>query len=97
MNGIEFTYKTGEKESYDPINIPDDFLELPENITFTLSNGESYIVEKKIIESFRIYECCDLCGHELYEDEFKCHNWGCRNNLDTDNQEVLNSRNCALF
>ena len=97
MNGIEFTYKTGEKESYDPINITYDFLELPENITFTLSNGDRYIVEKRIIESFRIYDCCDLCGHELYEDEIKCHNWGCSNNLDVDNQEVLNSRNCALF
>jgi hypothetical protein len=57
MNGIEFTYKDGEKESYYPIDYPSYFLESPDNITFTLSNGERYIVEKKIIESFRIYEC----------------------------------------
>ena len=89
MDGIEFTYKDGERESYNPINYPSDFRETPDNIIFDLLNGDRYIVEKEIIESFRIYKCCDLCGHELYEDEFKCHNWGCTNNLDKDNQEFL--------
>lgn len=89
MNGIEFTYKDGEKESYDPMNMPNDFIDTVDNVIFTLSNNDRYVVDKKIIESYRIYEVCDLCGHELYEDEFKCHNWGCKNNMDIDNQQMI--------
>ncbi len=85
MVGLEFTYNDGEKESYDPV-----YLEfgLYENAFEYVVNGD-YIIIKDKVKSFRIYDLCDECGYELHDDESKCHNWGCINNLDIDNQDYF--------
>lgn len=90
MNGIEFTYKDGSKESYDPIDMSVDFNQNQKEYILNMAN--EYIINKNDVQSYRIYDLCELCGHELYDTEIRCHTWGCKNNLDVDNQEQLKAR-----
>ena len=69
MIGIEFTFKDGKKDWYDPIDYPSDFEETDTH--YVLKMAYTYEIEKATVESIRHYELCKVCGHELFED-------GCR-------------------
>ena len=91
MIGIEFTYKDGSVGSYDPLNYPQDFVET--DTEYILNMHTQYRIQKSDVETIRHYELCSICGFEIYDDEFQCHEWGCENNLDRDNQLYFNFTN----
>jgi len=63
MIGIEFTYKNGDKESYDPINYPDDFEET--ETYYILNMAYKYEILKDCVESMRHYNLCENCEFEI--------------------------------
>jgi len=73
MKGIEFTLKDGSKDSYDPIDIDNDFSETDTH--YILDMVFTYTIEKTTIESYREYEICSECGYEKYD--LGCLNFHC--------------------
>lgn len=72
MVGVEFTFKDGTKESYDPLEI--DGLTQTEH-HYHVEATYNYEIEKSTVLDYRFYELCE-CGYELYNDE--CNNYGCK-------------------
>lgn len=65
MKGVEFTFKNGEKENYEPID-EDQILESETEYNYRIEvGGYEYSILKENIESISYYDCCDSCGHEL--------------------------------
>ena len=73
MKGIEFTLKDGSKDSYDPIDIDNDFSETDTH--YILDMVFTYTIEKTTIESYREYVICSECGYEKYD--LGCLNFHC--------------------
>lgn len=67
MKGIEFKYKDGTNEYYDPIN---DWNEDDLNYSFWIGRYEFGILKSDVLE-LREYPLCDVCGYEVYDE-------GCR-------------------
>ncbi len=65
--GIEFYYKDGTSESYDPVQ---DFETTDLEYSFWVG-GNTYHILKEDVLKLREYPLCDECGHEVYYD-------GCR-------------------
>ena len=65
--GIEFYYRDGTCESYDPIN---DWKETKSMYSFWVGWHEWNILKSNVLE-LREYPLCDVCGYEVYDD-------GCR-------------------
>jgi len=65
--GMEFIYKDGTNEYYDPIS---DWVENDVAYYFFVG-GTQYVIDKVDVESLREYSLCDDCGYELFEE-------GCR-------------------
>lgn len=67
MIGIEFKYKDGTNEYYDPIS---DWKETNLEYSFWIG-GHTYTILKEDVLEFREYPLCNVCGHEVFYD-------GCR-------------------
>lgn len=78
--GIEFTMKDGSKESFDPVNYPDDFLETVTSYHVEISNGYKYSLNKYEVQSFRTYDLCPGCGYEF--EGGMCENSNCKNYIE---------------
>ncbi len=63
--GIQFYYKDGTTEWYDPIS---DYVETETEYTFYVL-GYSYNISKEKVKDYRVYNLCEKCGHEDYEVE----------------------------
>lgn len=66
--GIQFTYKNGEIEYYDPIQ---DFKTTDLNYEFWIGGHDYQIPIDNILE-LREYPLCEECGYELFDDS--CEN-----------------------
>ena len=64
---MEFIYKDGTSECYDPIS---DWVENDVAYYFFVG-GNDYYIHKSEIKSLREYDLCADCGYELFEE-------GCR-------------------
>lgn len=65
--GLEFILKDGTKDSYDPVTLPDNFIEDDE--TYTVKNSlYSYTILKEKVISYRFYPLCSYCGYEYPDD-----------------------------
>ena len=66
MVGIEFTLLDGTTDSYDPINMDNDFQERVASYVF--NNGiHTYEIDKSTVKSMREYELCVGCKREVFQ------------------------------
>ena len=63
MKGIEFYYRDGTCESYDPIS---GWKEDDLNYSFWIG-GHTYNILKSDVLELREYPLCDVCGYEVYD------------------------------
>lgn len=77
MIGIEFTMKDGSKDWYDPLRGEEDLI-IKDDV-YIVKATYDYEIEKSKVESYKFYDCCEICGIELHEEK-GCDTYECKNN-----------------